>query len=174
MIQKNIRDSHHDFTEIVHLYANCFGRGDAAQLIDNKETEAYFSRAIAEGGTCATYSDNNKTIAALLYFPARLHTHFPPEIIHLVHDKSIYIAELMVDTDFRGRGLARKLIHDVLNDFPEHDFLIRVWRKNEAALQLYLKTGFTEVATITETKTKPDGNTLFEMEKVYLHFRNNK
>ena len=169
MIHKNIIDPTHDFSDIAQLYADCFGTGDAAQLTDPEETKAYFQWAVSNGGTCRTYSENDKTIAALLHFPAQFHTHYPPAIAHLTGHNCIYIAELMVHTHYRGRGLANQLLRETLAEFPYRDFLIRVWKENRAALHLYLKTGFTEVATITETKTKPDGKTLFEMEKVYLH-----
>ncbi|MBN2766468.1 MAG: GNAT family N-acetyltransferase [Paludibacteraceae bacterium] len=169
MIQKIITDAQYNFTDIAQLYANCFGIGDGAQLVNIKTCADYFQWAIKAGGACRIFQKNEETIATLLHFPAHLHNDYPVSIERLVHKNCIYIAELMVDTHYRGQGLARKLLTGTLNDFPGYNFMIRVWKENSAALNLYRQLDFNEVANINETKTKPDGYTFFEMEKVYLH-----
>lgn len=158
-----------DFSDIANLYTACFGTEQGVQLTNNEQIINYFRNSINAGGVCQLLTENGKTIAALLAVPPATDELMPHQIQHLISQKSIYIAELMVDKAYRGQGIGEKLLSKTLEKFKGFDVLIRVWKENTAALKLYQKLGFTQVATIRQTKTKTDGKTFFEMEKVYLH-----
>ena len=167
-----ISDTSHDLSDLAELYIACFGSGRSAQLIEKEQAEDYFRKTISIGGSCNKLIENEKTIAAILIAPPAYDQYLPEEIRYLSHQNCIYIAELMVTENYRGQGIGQKLLSETLKKYIGYGVLIRVWKENSPALHLYRKLGFKEVASIRQTKTKPDGKTFFEMEKVYLHKNN--
>jgi ribosomal protein S18 acetylase RimI-like enzyme len=72
----------------------------------------------------------------------------------------------------RGKGIGTQLLNGFFETVDKNrftDVFIRVWNENKAALTLYQRFGFAEVATIEQMKTKPDGKGSFIMKKIYLH-----
>lgn len=58
---------------------------------------------------------------------------------------TVYISSMAVRTAWRGRGLARRLLEEVVDDGRRRgleEVLLHVDEENEAALKLYLSSGF--------------------------------
>jgi len=160
--------------ELVQLYLQAFTTGELAQYIPPETADETLNELSLRGsGVIALWND--KIVGAIYGMPLAYDNEFPsgrfPEI---AVDKAVYIAELMVHRDMRGQGVASELIHTLLKNEKAKgitDAVIRVWDKNKAALNLYKKLGFSEIAEIIQLKIKTDGMTTFSMSKIYLALR---
>jgi len=157
-------------SKILDLYLHAFTTGDYAQYIDPQKAESILDEMVRRGtGIMAFVVDRLAGVALAL--PLQHDKEFPAgEVPVIPVDTSLYIAEVMVHADLRGRGIASMLINDLLTraEGSYTDAVIRVWEKNAPALSLYGKLGFHPVATISQTKLNVSGET-FDMQKIYLH-----
>jgi len=156
--------------KIIDLYLHAFTTGEYAQYIDSLMAGSTLDSLIRKGwGNMTFVGDRLAGVAmvmSLLY-----DTEFPTaELPSIPLSRSLYISELMVHTDFRGRGIAHQMVADLLAGALEaySDVVIRVWERNEPALSLYRKLGFHPVASIRQIKLMAPGDP-FEMKKIYLH-----
>jgi len=159
-------------TEIKNLYTEAFSGGISQQWIDNEELDNYI-RKLLSTGYALIILENNIIIGAILSCPLTFDTLLPEKISRKYpSESSIYIAEMMVSENFRGQGIGKKLLTEFMKTVDKTlftDAYIRVWDKNIPALTLYEKTGFKQIATIEQVKTKADGTEKFVMNKIYLH-----
>jgi len=157
-------------SKILDLYLHAFTTGDYAQYIDPQRAESTLDEIVRRGtGNMAFTID--RLAGVVLALPLQHDKEFPAgEVPEIPVDTSLYIAEVMVHTDLRGRGIASMLISDLLTRAKGiyTDAVIRVWERNAPALSLYGKLGFHPVANISQTKLNAYGET-FCMEKIYLH-----
>lgn len=158
--------------ELVQLYLHAFTAGELAQYIPAETAiETLEELSLKGGGVIALR--NEKIVGAIYGLPLAYDKEFPAEQCpEIPVDKTTYIAELMVHSELRGRGLASELIHTFLENEKVKgytDAVIRVWDKNTGALNLYKKQGFSEIAEIIQEKIQQDGMTVFQMNKIYLH-----
>lgn len=160
--------------ELFQLYLNCFSKGLSAQYIDPENLKIYLHQFL-NTKTSLLLIDNSKIAAAILCSPLKTVENLTKKILDQpFFEKSLYIAELMVREDSRGKGLGKVLINKAINVAKNEkytDIYIRVWDENEPALQLYKKAGFIEVDEMFQTKLKPDTKEEFVMRKVYLHLK---
>ena len=160
--------------ELVQLYLHAFTTGELAQYIP-AETVVETLNELSLWGSGVVASWNNKIVGAIYGMSLAYDNEFPSERFPEISvDKAVYIAELMVHRDMRGKGVASELIHALLENEKAKGItyaVIRVWDKNIAALNLYKKLGFGEIAEITQQKMKADGMTTFSMNKIYLALR---
>jgi len=158
--------------KIIELYIESFSKGLSAQYIDNIELGNYIDWFFVDGEILISLS-NNELSGALLYCPLKNDNLLPAEIKNNFDvKKCVYIAEIMVGEQFRGKGIGPQLINaffDTVDKNAFSDAFIRVWDKNTQALSLYEKAGFKNVASIRQEKKKKDGVGTFEMKKIYLH-----
>lgn len=156
--------------KIIDLYLHAFTSGEYVQYIDPRTAGSTLDALVRKGwGIMVFLGDRLAGVAmamSLLHdvdFPAAELPAIPPE-------RTLYISEVMVHADFRGRGVARQMVNDLLEGSADSftDVVIRVWDRNEPALALYSKLGFQPVASIRQTKLKAPGRP-FEMRKIYLH-----
>lgn len=160
----------HYRAEIVALYMAAFTTGEYAQHISLRQAKKTMDglMKISDGVMILI---NDKPIAIIMAF-SLIHDHdFPAnEMPYITPKRTIYISELMVDARHRGQGLGTELMNRYLQSVAHRytDAAIRVWMKNIPALQLYRKLGFTEGATIRQTKLNKTDKKPFEMEKIYL------
>ncbi len=159
---------------IVEQYLRVFSTGQSAQLIDREEISIYIHEILTQGYAVLAF-ENHTFAGALLSIPLLFDKELPDEISsEFAIERSIYIAELMVEEDKRGMGLGRQLMDVFYNQIDRKaysDVFIRVWEENKGALRLYEQSGYKYVATIIQTKTAIDGFNKYEMKKVYLHKR---
>lgn len=157
---------------IIELYLHAFTSGEYAQYIDPRTAGSTLDTLVRNGwGNMLFVGDRLAGVSmamTLLHdvdFPADALPAIPPE-------RTLYISEVMVHADFRGRGIARQMVTALLEGAGDRfsDAVIRVWERNEPALLLYNKLGFKPVATIRQTKLEAPGRP-FEMTKIYLHRR---
>ena len=158
--------------KLISLYTLSFTEGEYAQFISPEAIESSLDDIMRIGfGFMAFQKD--KLIGAVLCVRLKNDPDFPLENHpNLEPDKTLYIADVMVDQDFRGEGVASALIKDLLDKSvskPYTDAVIRVWDKNIPAISLYKKLGFTEIETIVQTKLDIDNEKPFEMKKIYMH-----
>lgn len=158
--------------ELIQLYTDCFSKGLSEQHIGLKELKLYL-KTFFENGKIISVFDQNKLAGALLAIPIGFDKYFPDKLKINFENKNVwYVAEMMIEENFRAKGWGQKLLIEFLSDakqFNISDVFIRVWNQNLAALSLYRKIGFTEVAEIEQTKTKADLSGTFTMKKIYLH-----
>ena len=163
-------DKYH--SALVELYIHCFSSGISEQHIDSNELNAYISK-IEEIGISVLALENGLIAGAILGYQLSEDTDLPDKIReNYKPEQCLYIAELMVSENFRGRGIGGKLIDKLITseECSEYsDAFIRVWGQNVTALQLYRKNGFADKATIQQNKRRANGTDTFEMTKIYLH-----
>ena len=84
---------------------------------------------------------------------------------------------MAVHKDYLGKGIGSQLMssfHENVDVEKYAYLLIRVWKKNTPALNLYKKYGFTPSESITQEKEKVDRSGTFIMEKLYLYRKMNQ
>jgi ribosomal protein S18 acetylase RimI-like enzyme len=149
---------------------SAFTEGISAQKITTDDAETYLDKLFTDGYGIFGFSDD-QLIAALISIPLTSDNE-RPENIRTLYDSTTteYIAEVLVDKNFRGMGLGKKLMQtfeDHLDKNSEH-VLLRVWDQNEAAVTLYQKTGFEVCGHIVQEKIRPLTNEKFVMHKNYM------
>ncbi|MDO5664363.1 MAG: GNAT family N-acetyltransferase [Bacteroidia bacterium] len=159
--------------KIIDLYLNAFTTGEYAQYIPLESAESTLDEMLRNGwGNMAFVGD--KLAGVLIALPLSHDNDFPHnKCFRIPVESSLYIAEVMTHSDFRGKGVASKLIENFLEEAKDNytDVVIRVWDKNEPALSLYEKMGFERMdVDIVQTKFR-DKNEAFEMRKIYLFKR---
>lgn len=163
--------------KILDLYLNAFTSGENSQFISSESAESTLDEILRNGfGNMAFIEEH--LVGVLLAFPLGCDVEFPKEKCSDISiDTSIYIAELMVHSNFRGKGIASNLLETFFQEVEEKytNAVIRVWDKNKSALKLYQKMGFVQVATISQTKLNTEQKP-FEMQKLYMvkKLKNNK
>jgi len=159
-------------SQIETLYLDTFSKGDAAQHLDLSMLRHYLNSTLKQGHALMCF-DQNKLIACLLYASLSIDTECPKQILdRFVPSQCAYISELMVDVNYRGMGLGRKLMvsfFDLLNKQQYADVFIRVWDQNLVAIHLYQGVGFQVISSIQQIKIHVDGISNFSMTKLYLH-----
>ncbi|MBZ9779500.1 GNAT family N-acetyltransferase [Psychroflexus sp. CAK8W] len=156
--------------ELVRLYLSAFTEGISAQKITTDEAETYLDKLFSDGYGIFAFSDD-QLIAALISIPLTSDNE-RPENIRTLYDTAAaeYIAEVLVDKNFREMGLGKKLMRafeDHLDKKRKH-VLLRVWNQNEAAVALYQKAGFKVCGHIVQEKIRPLTNDKFVMHKNYM------
>ncbi|MDR3651731.1 MAG: GNAT family N-acetyltransferase [Paludibacter sp.] len=160
--------------QIVALYIEAFSTGLSQQYVNPIELETYIA-SILENGYALLALENGQVIGALLCCPFEFDKLIPAEINqNFSIEKCVYVAEMMVSGNNREQGIGKKLMHEFFETVDKSiysDSFIRVWDENIPALNLYIKVGFTPIATIQQTKVKKNGKETFSMQKIYLHKR---
>lgn len=157
---------------IVSLYIDCFSTGVSEQYIDLAELTEYIGLVLDKGNAVLSF-ENELMTGAVLSLPLKYDSYLP-EIISrdYIVNNCVYIAELMVTEQKRGKGTGEKLLSEFIKNVDRNFYtgiFIRVWDQNFPALRLYQKMGFVPVATIRQTKKHADGNGTFDMNKIYLY-----
>ncbi len=155
--------------KFIDLYLHAFTRGRHAQAIVPEMVERLLDDLLCDGlGILAL--DGDRLVGWVAAFPLNRETDFPREKYRdVVVAESLYISEVMVHEDYRGRGIATRMIGGLLRE-AERDYsyaVIRVWQENRPAMVLYRKLGFVPLGVISQIKMNAAGEE-FEMEKVYL------
>ena len=158
--------------KLIDLYSLSFTEGEYAQYISHEAIENSLDDIMRIGFGFMSFQ-KDKLIGAVLCVTLKNDPDFPLEShLDIDPDKTLYIADVMVDQDFRGEGVASTLIEDLLNKSvskPYSDAVIRVWDKNIPAISLYKKLGFTEIEAIVQMKLDIEDEKPFEMKKIYMH-----
>ena len=156
--------------ELVSLYLKVFTSGFSAQYIPDSEARKLIDDVFVNGyGICGFLQD--KLVTALLSTPPSFDQLSPKTVRDKFSDSdSEYIAEVLVDENYRGNGIGKKLMlafESQIKKETKH-ILLRVWDKNKAAVSLYTKSGYVPCGNITQTKLKPISKEPFEMNKIYM------
>lgn len=169
--QKAEKDLYTEFRqELERLYIQTFTKGISAQEITTLDAKNYLNSVFDIGYGIMGFS-NDKLISALLVTPVSYDNERPKDIRKSYSDYDTqYIAEVLVDENFRGRGLGKKLMQVFENHLDDHikHVLLRVWKENKPAVALYEKMGFETCGEITQEKTRPNTKEKFIMHKNYM------
>ena len=157
---------------MIELFELSFTEGHYAQYISPEVIEASLDDIMRIGFGFMAFHKHMLVGAVLCLtlkndpdFPSELHKEFDLE-------KTLYVADVMVDEDHRGIGVAQGLLEHLFQmsqPKPYKDVMIRVWDKNIPALSLYKKLGFEEISSIFQTKLSKETKEPFEMKKIYMH-----
>ena len=152
------------------LYLEAFTKGLSAQHIETDDAEVYLKALFEKGYGILGFSDE-QLVAALIVTPPSFDQERPDHLKENYPDThTLYIAEVLVDENFRGMGLGKGLFEKfeaTLSADITH-VLLRVWSKNEIAYNLYKSSGFKDCGSIIQQKLKPTTKAPFEMEKRYM------
>lgn len=169
--------------EIIELYYHAFTTGELGQHLTRSSVEETMDEIMKFGHGVILFIDNNLAGMLVATPLSKHHDYSFNNASEIEEDKSIYINELMVHSEYRGRGFARKMLENFLSSISntasnsvsaKYLFsVIRVWDKNIPALSLYRKFGFEPIAHITQTKLDTSGHE-FQMNKIYLYKRLDK
>lgn len=92
------------------LYLKAFTKGVSAQHITSKEAKSYLDELFTNGYGVFGFVEQ-KLVAALLVTPPSFDQERPLQIQKKYSDQnSEYIAEVLVDENFRGQGLGKALM----------------------------------------------------------------
>lgn len=156
--------------KIIDLYLNAFTTGKYAQYIPLESAESTLDEMLRHGWGNMAFVDD-KLAGVLIALPLSYDKDFPRDKCPQIPvETSVYIAEVMTHSGFRGKGVASELIKNFLQEAKNNytDVIIRVWDENEPALSLYEKLGFEKLdAELVQTKLRSPDNS-FEMRKIYL------
>ncbi|WP_321375107.1 GNAT family N-acetyltransferase [uncultured Draconibacterium sp.] len=161
---------------LVDLYINTFASGKSFQYHSAEETAAYF-HGIFDVGYGIFAMEENELAGAILLTPLSFDKLLPEDIAkNFDVERSVYVAEMMVEKSKQGQGIGKKLLNIFLEDADRSRFdhaFIRVWVENQMAVGLYKKMGFEVCATMVQSKLLADKSGTFDFEKIYLHQRLN-
>lgn len=154
---------------MIAMYIDSFTTGEYAQHIDKDEAYSNIDR-LMNAGDAVIAMKADRLIGFSIFTSLQSDEEFPAEGCSKVDvGKSLYIAEVLVDSKHRGKGIATMMIDRILKNGAKSysHAVIRVWQNNKPALLLYQKLGFKQIASISQTKFASKDET-FEMHKVYL------
>jgi len=158
--------------EVINLYISTFSTGLSEQYIDKLELEAYIEAILEHGYSLLAY-DNEFLIGALLSCPFLTNDSIPPMILNnYLIEKCVYVAEMMVKEEARGKGIGTALLNrffQTIDKSKYSDAFIRVWEENTGAIALYEQHGFKAIGTVIQNKMTTDKKEVFSMRKIYLH-----
>lgn len=157
--------------KLIELYTLSFTEGRYAQFISAESIEVSLDNIMRIGfGFMTLYKDN--IIGAAICVALKNDPDFPIDRhSELNLERTLYITDLMVDQNYRGRGVAQELLEyviEMIQQKPYDQIIIRVWDKNIPAVSLYQKLGFEEVDAIYQTKLDKENKQPFEMRKLYM------
>lgn len=156
-------------SELTALYLHAFTTGEYAQYIASETVEATLDGIMQDGSGRMAFA-GERLVGLLAAFPLKREPDFPVDRCpDIPVEQAIYIAEVMVHADYRGRGIASQIVESYLHRKPEKysHAVIRVWEENRPALNLYRKLGFAPVAGVSQRKLNVEGEE-FVMRKIYL------
>lgn len=157
---------------LVSLYIEAFSEGKSFQYHNHKETSEYLQSIFRLGYGILAFSGETLS-GAILLTPLSFDKLVPKVISDQFNlDQSVYVAEMMVDKKWQGKGIGKQLLQEFLNGADKNkytDAFIRVWVENEAAIGLYKKMGFEPFTSIVQPKLLADKSGMFDFEKIYLH-----
>jgi ribosomal protein S18 acetylase RimI-like enzyme len=166
------RNYPHYKDQLLQLYLNCFSSGLSAQAIDPKAIGQYLD-SLFIGGYGIIVLEKDKVFGALLATPLSFDELIPDKIRqNFLVEECVYIAEMMVTENARGKGLGKQLLLEFIQTVDKKRFkhaFIRVWVENIHAISLYRSRGYQDYAYIDQMKTNPDTKETFVMHKVYLY-----
>lgn len=155
--------------QLIGLYLHAFTTGDYSQHIDRETVEVTLDDILQDGSGCMAFV-GNRLVGLLAAFPLKRDPDFPADTCRDIPvGEAIYIAEVMVHADYRGRRIASKMLNTYLQEKSKNYSyaVIRVWEKNIPALELYKKLGFLPVTVISQRKLSANKEE-FVMNKLYL------
>ena len=162
--------------DLVKLYIDTFSSGKSFQYHSAEETAAYL-HGIFDVGYGIFAMEENELAGAILLTPLSFDKLLPEDIAkNFDVERSVYVAEMMVEKSKQGQGIGKKLLNIFLEDADRSRFdhaFIRVWVENQMAVGLYKKMGFEVCATMVQSKLLADKSGTFDFEKIYLHQRLN-
>lgn len=155
------------------IYYKTFSEGISAQYLDKFKTQAYLDALFDTGFGIIAISDKHLA-GVVLCSPPDFDNEMPEKLReNFCNDKTLYIAEVLVHSDHRSKGIAGKMLqvleHQTKTNYD--NLLLRVWDENYPALNFYKKNGFQTCGNITQNKFKPDGKTPLKMNKIYMQKR---
>lgn len=160
--------------KLIDLYTISFTEGRHAQYIPHDAIEMSLDDIMRIGFGFMAF-EKDELIGAIICLSLKNDPDFPFDSHKDIEpDKTLYIADLMVDQQFRGRGIAQSLIKHLVEKSqskPYDSAVIRVWVENIPAVSLYKKMGFQEINSILQTKLNKETKEPFEMKKVYMYRR---
>ena len=158
--------------KIIRLYLNAFTTGGYAQYIPSGSAESALDEMLRNGWGNMAFS-GDELAGVLIALPLSYDKEFPRDRCPQVSvETSVYIAEVMTHSDFRGKGVASELLESFLQKAKDNytDVIIRVWDENEPALSLYEKMGFKKLGVeLVQTKLSSPGEE-FKMRKIYMKY----
>jgi len=101
---------------IVSLYIDCFSTGVSEQYIDLAELTEYIGLVLDKGNAVLSF-ENELMTGAVLSLPLKYDSYLP-EIISrdFIVNNCVYIAELMVTEQKRGKGTGEKLLSEFIKN----------------------------------------------------------
>ncbi len=141
---------HRLLEQVLAIHAN--GRPDIFQAGKAKYTNAELENLLNDENS-PIFVTVNEEERVLGYVFCQYHTIVGDNILQ--NTKYLYIDDLCVDENYRGRHIGKKLYDYVVEKAKEqgcHSIRLNVWTLNKSATRFYEKLGFSPLKTIMENK----------------------
>ena len=159
-------------TEIMEIYMEAGTNGVHEQWLDKAKEEEYMVDIFRSGGYGYVALKDGKVIGFTLISPLSHDSLLPDSIKQKFPiDKCLYIAEMHIHKDYRGKGIGSGMIRKLLGEVDKEKWsyiFVRAWKRNEGAIRLYQRFGFQLGETIQSVKIKKDRSGTFVIDRQYL------
>ncbi len=146
-----------DMYTLAKLYKSCFAEPPWFEQFELEGVRSMFEEIWSmEHRVFLVAEDEGELVGSAIGFPLRFKTDLP--VVHKDAHQDFYLAELFVDADRRGEGIARQLIHERFRQAAflcYYDAVVRTSIVQPIVIGVYQKHyGFSEVGRQRVTSTK--------------------
>ncbi len=159
---------------LIDLYIDVFSQPPYEEKFSTDEVKDFFKDYLSLGNIFICRDKNT-----IIGFCASLPLSNEPELCKLLSSKgidiknTIYFAELGVSSNFRQKGIGKKLTQSLLNSTGNQSAILRTSENNIKAISLYQKIGFQKLPVVQEVTQMRTSGEMTTDRRVFYIFKKN-